>query len=334
MPRSRRTDPETYGLYLQAKYIVDILQHRVDEAEALLQQALDRDPDYLPALILIAKATYFIAGDSEGNEYTHEQGATLIRGYVDRALAIDPTNSAALAHRSWMAFLYQNDLETAADYINRALEYDPANEWALFVATVLSLKIGRNDDAIAMAEAGLTRDPLCSGCLYNLMKAAIRSGRYEEALAASERRMRVAAGGWITRGDIYLLKGDARKALELYDRQKEGRADWLRSRVLAFHALQEFDKRDDALSQLLETQDSGACDAIAQAQAWLGNVDEAFACLERYLDPRHPAFVDRATSVVWDRFLQNLHDDPRWSELRDKAGLDEERLSKIRIEMP
>jgi hypothetical protein len=37
---------------------------------------------------------------------------------------------------------------------------------------------------------------------------------------------------------------------------------------------------------------------------------------------------------VWDPFLENLHDDPRWSELRENAGLDEERLSKIRIEMP
>lgn len=334
IPRSRQTDPETYALYLQAKYIVDTVQDRVDEAEALLRQALDRDPHYLPALILIVKATYWITGEGEGSKYTYEQGAALIRGYVDRALAIDPTDSAALAHRSWMAFLYRNDLETAADYINRALQYEPLNEWTLYVAMVLSLQIGQNDDAIAFAEAGLARDPLCSGCLYNLMKAAIRSGRYEEALAASERRMRVATGGWTTRGDIYLLKGDARKALELYDRQKEGRTGWLRSRVLAFHALQEFDKRDEALSQLLETQDAGACDAIAEAHAWLGNVDEAFACLERFLDPEHPAFVSRATSVVWDRFLQNLHDDPRWSELRKKAGLDEERLSKIRIEVP
>ena len=334
VPRSRQTDPETYALYLQAKHIVDTLQHRVDEAEALLQQALDRDPYYLPALILIVKATYWIAGEDEGSRYTHEQGATLIRGYVDRALAIDPTDSAALAHRSWMAFLYRNDLETAADYINRALQYDPANEWALYVAMVISLRIGRNEAAIDFAKAGLARDPLCSGCLYNLMKAAFRSGRYEEALTASERRMRVATGGKISRGDIYLFQGDAGKALEFYDKQQEDRVGWLRSRVLAFHALQEFDKRDDALSQLLVSQEAGACREIAEAHAWLGNVDQAFACLDLYLDPRHPAYVDRATSIVWDPFLENLHDDPRWSELRENAGLDEERLSKIRIEMP
>ena len=85
----------------------------------------------------------------------------------------------------------------------------------------------QSDDAIALTEAALLRDPLCSVCLYVLMKASINDGQFDKALEASERRMRVATGGWITRGNIYLLKGGAHKALELYDKEKQYRVAWL-----------------------------------------------------------------------------------------------------------
>ncbi|HSM29644.1 MAG TPA: hypothetical protein VK854_03010 [Woeseiaceae bacterium] len=333
-PRSVRTDPETYQLYLQARHLIEVEQTSVDLAEDLLQQALERDEDYLPALILIVKAIFWHTGNSENDRYTFDEGIARMRGYVDRALAIAPGNSAALAHRGWMAFWYGNDLETFAEYLNRALKNDPANEWALYVAMVNSRLFGRNEDAIAFARARLQRDPLCSGCLYNWMKAAAYLGRYDEALLASERRMRVAVGGWISRGDIYLLKGDAGKALECYENQTEGRDGFLRSQALAFHELGDFAARDEAIEALSRIENDGAYYGMAEVQAWMGNVDSAFEWLGRYLDPDQPNYLQVFSGVLANPILRNLHEDPRWRELREDANMTEERLAKIRFEMP
>ena len=333
-PRSVRTDPETYQLYLQARHLLDVEQTSSQLAEDLLQQALERDGDYLPALILIVKAVFWHTGNSEEDRYTFDEGIARMRGYVDRALAIAPGNSAALAHRGWMAFWYGNDLETFAEYLNRALQNDPDDEWVLYVAMVNSRLFGRNEDAIVFARARLQRDPLCSGCLYSWMKAAMSLGRYDEALAASERRMRVAEGGWISRGDIYLLKGDAGTALECYENQAEEPVGFLRSQALAFHEMGDFDARDRAIDALSRIDSDYAFEAMAEVQAWIGNVDSAFEWLGRYLDPDQPNYLQVFSGVLVNPFLGNLHDDPRWRELRENANMTEERLAKIRFEMP
>jgi tetratricopeptide (TPR) repeat protein len=333
-PRSVRTDPETYQLYLQARHLLDVEQTSSELAEDLLQQALDRDGDYLPALILIVKAIFWHTGNSEDDRYTVDEGIARMRGYVDRALAIAPGNSAALAHRGWMAFWYGNDLETFAEYLNRALRNDPDDEWVLYVAMVNSRLFGRNEDAIVFARARLQRDPLCSGCLYNWMKAAMSLGRYDEALAASERRMRVAEGGWISRGDIYLLKGDTGKALECYENQAEEPVFFLRSQALAFHEMGDFDARDRAIEALSRIDSDYAFEAMAEVQAWIGNVDSAFEWLGRYLDPDQPNYLQVFSGVLVNPFLRNLHEDPRWRELREDANMTEERLAQIRFEMP
>ncbi len=222
-PQSAPTDPETYALYLQARLLLVAEQLPGDLPESLLLQALKRDPDYVPALNLIVGAIFNVTGHEGDEKYTYEEGIPLMRNYVDRVLAIDAENSHAIAHRGWIAFYYDKNLETAASYIEHALSLDPANSWALYIAGVISRRIGHNDDAIAFAEMALARDPLCSNCLYSLMMASFRSGQLDKALEASERRMRVALGGWFTQGDIYLFKGDVQKALQLYENQKDDR---------------------------------------------------------------------------------------------------------------
>jgi TolB-like protein/tetratricopeptide (TPR) repeat protein len=333
-PTADRTDPETYALFLQARHLVQVEMGDQLEAESLLLQALERDAAYLPASNMMVETIYYLTGASSVEKYTAAEGIALMREYADRALAIDPENSHANAHRGWMAFFYGGDLETAAKYLNRALEYDPRNRFALFAAGVLNRRIGHNDDAIAFQEAALAVDPLCSGCLYNLMNINMAAGRLDAAQAAAERRMRVAKGGWFTLGSIHLLKGDIRKALELFDKQKEDRIGWLAYRAIAFHELNEFDARDEALSELIQIEDSYAHFEAARVYAWTGNVDEAFERLERILDPENPDFTDVFSNFAWNPFFRNLWDDQRWLALREQAGLSAERLAAIELEMP
>jgi TolB-like protein len=333
-PRVDRTDPETYALYLQAAHLMNVRQSDRRIAEDLLERVLERDPDYLPALNIMVVAIYDLTGDTANDKYPVDEGVPLMRGYVDRALAIDPENSYANAHRGWMAFFYGGDLETATRYLEQALEYDPRNRFALFAAGVINRRIGHNDDAIAFQEAALAVDPLCSGCLYTLMNINMSAGRLDEAQAAAERRMRVTSGGWFTLGSIHLLKGDVHKALELFDKQKEDRVAWLSYRAIAFHELNEFDARDEILSELMRIDDAYAHLEAARVHAWIGNLDEAFERLDRVLDPKSTAFTDTFSGLLWNPFFRNLRDDPRWLTYREHAGLSAERLARIKLELP
>lgn len=331
--KSVRTDPDTYALYLQAQHACFVLQD-YSQANDVLQEVLERDPDYVPALNLMVQVVYNLTGDDPDDTYTFDEGAALIRKYVDRALAIDPDNSHSNAHRAWTAFYYQDDLETATLYFNRALKNDPGNLFALFSASVISGGIGRIEDAIAFGEAALARDPLCSPCLYVLSRMYFRAGHLDEAQAAAERRMRVARGGWITLGNIYLFKGDAQKALECYDHQKSDRISWLGATAIAHYELGHEAAYDEALSELKEIGEPGAYEALARIYAWSGDADAAFAWLDRYLDPDARNAKEMYGRVVWSPFFRRLHDDPRWSAMRADAGLGAERLAAFRIDRP
>lgn len=333
-PRVERTDPETYALYLQAHHAYWVLQDYSNATENLLLEVLERDPDYVPALNLMVQIVYHFTSDDPDGKYTIDEGVALMRKNVDRALAIDPDNSHSNAHRGWMAFYYQDDLETAVLYLNRALAHDPGNLFALFSASVVSGQIGRHEDGIALGEAALARDPLCNPCLWVLSRLLLRAGRLEQAQAAAERRMRVASGGWITLGESFLLRGDAQKALEYYDKQKFPRSGWLTATAIAHYELDDLAAHDAALSELKEIDEAGVYGDVAKVYAWVGNADAAFASLDRHFDPEARRSVEEYARIIWNPFFRNLHDDPRWLELREEAGLGPERLAAIRIEVP
>lgn len=331
---AERTDPETYALYLQARHHLYVLQDYSEATEQLVDQALELDSDYVPALNLKVEILSNLTGDSPNSKYSTAEGLQMMRESVDRVLAIDPRNSAANAHRGWMAYWYRDDIETAAVYLNRALEFEPSNVFALFVAGVINGYIGRNEEAVLLEEAALARDPLCNRCLYVLSRSSFRAGDLDKAQAAAERRMRSARGGWFSLGNIHLFRGDIQKALECYENQKSDRIGWLSATAIAHFELGDEKASDAALSELKEFDEPYAYLEIAKVHAWRDEADLAFELLDRFYDPARSDLRGDFSSLVWDPFFRNLHDDPRWLALREKAGLSPERLAGIEIAVP
>jgi len=66
----------------------------------------------------------------------------------------------------------------------------------------------------------------------------------------------------------------------------------------------------------------------------MGNADEAFNWLDRYIEPESAAFGQEFTNILWDPFFRNLREDPRWLALREKANLGPERLAGLEIKIP
>ena len=333
-PKADRTDPETYALFLQARHGLYVLQDYTEATENLVDQALERDPDYVPAMNLKVQTVFFQTGDGPDNKYATDTGLPIMREFVDRVLAIDPQNSEANAHRGWMAYWYRDDLETAALYLNRALEYDPSNVFALFVSGVISGHIGRSEDAVRLEEAALERDPLCNRCLYVLLQQSFNAGALDKAQAAAERRMRSAQGGWITLGHIHLFKGDVQRALECYENQKDDPISWLSATAIAHFELGDEEASNAALAELKKIDETRAYREIARVHAWRNEADPAFQWLDRFYDQAGSEDRGDLSSTIWNPFFRNLHDDSRWLALRKRAGLDPERLAAIRIDLP
>src|SRR5436190_734128 len=157
-PKARATDPEAYALYLQA---VQLGRQNTAEAykqsDALLRKVLAIDPRYAPAW------------DGLSHNFANEAGQGLLpskEGYAEareaatKALAIDPEYPPAHARLGLIAINGDNDLAGAARHFERALALDPADLNVLGNSAALLQSLGRLDEALALDEAVVRRDPV------------------------------------------------------------------------------------------------------------------------------------------------------------------------------
>ena len=330
----RRTDPETYRLYLEAHYLANVLGADMAAAEALLMQALERDPQYVPAWVLLAYVNYSLTGTGEVHKYGPEEGALMNDGYLQRALAIDPDDAAANVYAAWRDYVFRDDLESAVERFSIALRNEPQNVEVFRVVGGFMRIIGQFEEAIRFAELAIDRDPMCGACIYNLMNANVLAGNYDAAEAASRRRLEFARGGQISLGRILLLKGDPHGALAEFDKRKDDRVLWLGVTALAYHTLGRKEAFQEAVRELESIDDPRAFRELATAHAWAGNIDVAFAWLGRYVSPEVLKNKRTMSGIIWDPFLASLRDDPRWTELRKNSGLSSERLAASRLDIP
>src|SRR5262249_10135203 len=150
-------------------------------SDALLHQVLEIDPRYAPAwqrlaANFISKAN---AGTVSGNE-----GYVRGREAVEKALAIDPDYAPAHAPLRSTAE-DQNDGADVATSYQRALTLYPTNLDVLHNAAIFLSDIGRVDEALALQQAIVRRDPVNTSALNNLGYYQRLSGRYDEAIASA-----------------------------------------------------------------------------------------------------------------------------------------------------
>jgi len=305
-PAMSKTDPRTYALYLRAKFLFDrgSTTHG-EQARSLLDQALERDPDYVPALTLLALRAF----RAEQFELAAET--------IDRVLELDPANALGHVYRAWAKLYLEKDAQTAVELVQAALTIARDDPQVLQLSGRLLRAVGLVDEAVVLAERAVERDPLCAGCLYRLAHAYLYARDLDAAETRIRRYIRIAEGGWLTLGNILLLQGKPEAALAVYD---EGRslggheAYWLAGRAMAFHALGRSSKFAESMNRLIQEWGDREPRALARAYAWAGQADKAFNWLGRGIG-------DYFDVLVANPFFRKLHEDPRWFELLERVGL-------------
>jgi serine/threonine protein kinase len=322
--KARTTDPKVYTLYLQAKQLGrQFTAESLEKSDALLHQALDIDPRYAPAwerlaANFISKAILDIVSRQEGFARAREA--------VGKALAIDPDYAPAHALLGSVA-MWENDDADAAKHFERALALDQTDLSVLGNVAIFLSNIGRLDEALALQQAIVRRDPVNTAALTNLGHYQYSSGRYDEAIASARTALSLGLGGAhaLLEGAL-LLKGDAAGALAEIEKDT-GDDDRMIGLAMAYHALGRKADSDNALAALIAKYEKEAYN-IAFVYAFRGEADQAFAWLDKALEHH-----DGLPQIVREKLFDKIHSDPRWLPFLRRIGKAPDQLAKIKFKV-
>ena len=328
-PRVEETDPEAYALYLQARQLGrQFTAESVEQSNALYERALEIDPDY-------ASAWAGLANNYSGRAATGllpiDEGFELAREAANKALAIDPEHAPAYATLSGIARAYDNDLAAAARHLERALALAPTNPGILRRAALLAGGLGRLDEAIALYEYAVARDPVSSGGHVWLGLFYMLAGRLDESIASYRTALTLSPGSigaHYVMGVALLLKDEPEAALAAFaEEADEGYR--LIGLVMAYHALGQTAESDAVLAELIEKNEGVAAYNIAYVLAYRGEADRAFEWLDKAVQYHDPGLSEIAVDVLF----ANIHDDPRWLPFLESIGKSPEQLAAIEFEV-
>jgi tetratricopeptide (TPR) repeat protein len=211
--------------------------------------------------------------------------------HLKRAIALEPT---APRHRERLARLYlatDRPVEALVE-AERALAIDPLSPAATAEVARALLFNDRCDEALARLEPIRTLDPPLLRVAPIAALCYARKNQWREAIATiAPSARRAGPEGLGIYGYVLARSGDRDGALAVQERIAKG---W----------------RDGAL---------GAYD-LAIIPAGLGDRDEAFEWLGRAFEDGSLAAFNNQMGLAEPMFAE-LHGDPRWRELRQRAGL-------------
>ncbi len=328
-PQVRTTDPEAYALYLQAGQLArQNTAEAYKQSDSMYRKVLAIDPRYAPAWSALAENLYHEASQSM---LPSKEGFDQAREAATKALAIDPDFAPAHASLGFIAMYGDNDLAEAAKHLQRALVLDSSDVKVLGNCALLLGSLGRLDQALALDEAVVRRDPVNVIALSNLALHQRLAGRLDAAIASYRTVLSLAPGRGSTHSDLgnaLLLKGDAAGALT--EMERETSESWkMIGLPMAYYALGRKADSDAALASLIANYEKTAPSNIASIYAYRGEADRAFEWLAKAVEYNDSGVAEIVTENLFDK----IHADPRWLPFLRKIGKAPEQLAKIEFKV-
>ena len=264
-------------------------------------------------------------------QLSREDSTRLAREASQRALELDADHAPAHAHLSRIELTYDRELEVSAQHLQHALALEPTNPEILHRAIVLAYRLGRMDEAIRIGKYTIERDPANPESHYYFGFAYLWAGQLEEAIASFRAALMLSpeyTSAHYRTGVALLLKGEPEAALEEMLQEKHA-AKQLEGRTIAYHALGDTEKSEQALNALIERYEFNSAYNIAYVLAFLGENDRAFEWLAKAAEYRDSGL----TQMAHQPEFANIHDDPRWQPALENAGVSPGQLAIIEFEV-
>ena len=176
------TDLTAYDLYLRAYATHLSAGPQSGGALCLVEQAIERDPHYGPALALAAvcRGNLYRHGRSEDPEEDRRKAAVFAR----RALQVAGDDPRVLADAAYALAFLGEDIGAMIALVDRALALNPSFARGWYISGGLRLLAGQLDVAIEHAENSLRLSPRerVGWAHYIIGATHFFSGRFEEAV--------------------------------------------------------------------------------------------------------------------------------------------------------
>jgi TolB-like protein/DNA-binding winged helix-turn-helix (wHTH) protein/Flp pilus assembly protein TadD len=312
------TNSDAYRAYLQGQYFIARGQDREDLTKALnfSDQATKLDPNYAPAWaqqsqVLERLASVALMDGAEGYQRARES--------AERAVALDPELASGYLALALVQINHDRDWEGAEASLKKAGLLEPGSAAVLGNRAYLARILGRVEESIGLYQQAIALDPLRADYHLGLGYELYVGGRVGEASAALQKAQELnpqLSALHLAFGENLLSKGQWQAALEEMEKEP-GEWEKLTGEVLAYHAVGQRAESDKALKKLIATHQNDAAYQIAEGYAYRGEVDKAFAWLDRAYRQRDPGTPEFKT----DPLMKSLRQDPRYVELLKKMNL-------------
>lgn len=317
--------PEVYETYLRARYFLNKrTPDSVQQALALLDQALAKDPGYAPGWAAKAECYLYLITDGISVLPT-EEGLPKAREAALRALELDQGLSdahAALAFtelQSWRWDKVEREFQTA-------LTLNPSNADAYLKLTLFLTAQERHEEAIAAVEKARQLNPLSLHIRITTTSNYMLAGRPREAEKSARAAITLEPDHWLPHfqlGTILCNEGryqDAapplREAVRLGGRNPRALAALARNEALA--------GRTDSARRLVAEIEA------ASAKGWvppstlagplfaLGDADRGFEWLRKAAAARDQSLLILRVDPTFAAYRS----DPRFQRILAQVGLD------------
>jgi TolB-like protein len=180
-------DLTAYDLYLRAYAMVLASTRQTPEALGLMEQAIERDPRYGPALAWAAYCCFRLVGDgrSRDREGDRRKGIDFAR----RALEVSSDDPVILVNAALVLAYFGEDINAMIALVDHALSLNPSFARGWNISSSLRNWAGQPDIAIEHMEASLRLSPRArvGTSLVGIGSSHFVSRRFEQAVPILQR---------------------------------------------------------------------------------------------------------------------------------------------------
>jgi serine/threonine-protein kinase len=313
----RPKSQEAYQSYLLGAHFAQSFSGDSQKrAIAALEKAVESDPGFASAWATLARAK-IAAGTINVIPWFDARRDALIA--ANRAVELAPDLPEAIAARAYSK-LSEWDWTGAKTDIDLAIERWPDDPASIRAMAYHAYWMGRIPEAVDLTRRYLDKEPL-DGAGWNALGVGLGwIGQYADADRAFARALEVDPRNDFAvanRGKNLVDAGRPAEGLATCQKADPGDMDRLGCEALAYHALGNPSKAQEALDGMLADPRGDRLFFISRVFACRGEKDLAFDWLEK----ARIAHVRSLNGLLGNPCFRPLHSDPRWAELLRKMNL-------------